>query len=170
MKILTGIGSRQTPTEVCELITQASIEIAKQGWTLRSGGADGADSAFEAGWDFVPACKEIYLPWKNFNKKQGIWDIPKAAQEMAATIHPAWHACSHGARLLHARNCCQVLGLTLDQPSDIVVCWTMDGKLKGGTRTALVLAAQHNVPIINLADEKYKNASVDGIVKLVTGG
>ena len=42
-----GIGSRETPTEVLELMTKASTWLGARGYTLQSGGAIGADMAFE---------------------------------------------------------------------------------------------------------------------------
>lgn len=42
-----GIGSRETPMEVLELMTKASTWLGARGYTLQSGGAIGADMAFE---------------------------------------------------------------------------------------------------------------------------
>lgn len=42
-----GIGSRETPMEVLELMTKASTWLGSKGYTLQSGGAIGADMAFE---------------------------------------------------------------------------------------------------------------------------
>lgn len=42
-----GIGSRETPMEVLELMTKASAWLGARGYTLQSGGAIGADMAFE---------------------------------------------------------------------------------------------------------------------------
>lgn len=42
-----GIGSRETPIEVLELMTKASTWLGSKGYTLQSGGAIGADMAFE---------------------------------------------------------------------------------------------------------------------------
>ena len=42
-----GIGSRETPMEVLELMTKASTWLGAKGYTLQSGGAIGADMAFE---------------------------------------------------------------------------------------------------------------------------
>lgn len=42
-----GIGSRETPMEVLELMTKASAWLGAKGYTLQSGGAIGADMAFE---------------------------------------------------------------------------------------------------------------------------
>jgi predicted Rossmann fold nucleotide-binding protein DprA/Smf involved in DNA uptake len=46
-----GIGSRSTPPETLPLIESIAARLAEKGWVLRSGGADGADSAFEKGCD-----------------------------------------------------------------------------------------------------------------------
>jgi hypothetical protein len=53
-----GIGSRTTPPEFQEYFSVLGQVLQNLGWTLRSGGADGADSAFEK---YVTR-KEIYLP------------------------------------------------------------------------------------------------------------
>ena len=151
--IYTGIGSRSAPPESMARMKAIGYFLAKAGWVLRSGGADGADSAFEDGCDRADGWKEIYLPWKGFNKKEGYYDLCDHAFELAELIHPAWDACSDGAKRLHARNTYQVLGALHDEPSKLVICWTKDGKLSGGTRTALVIARNHKIPIINLADD-----------------
>lgn len=55
-----GIGSRETPTFVLEAFKQIGEELAKLGVILRSGGASGADSAFEEGCDRVNGERDIY--------------------------------------------------------------------------------------------------------------
>ncbi len=139
-KFYTGVGSRSTPAHILEIMTTLAKKLALDGWTLRSGGAAGADSAFEYGASLVGGTKEIYRP-SHVNKR---------ALDMAAAIHPAWHRCSHFAKQLHARNCFQVLGINLDTPSSFLVCWTLNGADVGGTRTAIVLARNHNIEVINL--------------------
>ena len=66
----TGIGSRNIPDTYFNLIVVIAEYMAKQGYILRSGGADGSDTAFEIGCDKVNGKKEIYLPWKSFNKNK----------------------------------------------------------------------------------------------------
>jgi hypothetical protein len=61
----SGIGSRETPADVCRDMTLICSRLAARGFTLRSGGAPGADLACEA--QVGPASKEIFLPWKGFN-------------------------------------------------------------------------------------------------------
>ena len=44
-----GIGTRVTPPAVLERMTNIGMLLAMQGFVLRSGGARGADRAFEEG-------------------------------------------------------------------------------------------------------------------------
>ena len=160
MKYCTGIGSRAAKDmpDVYSYIWECGWEIIERTlYVLRSGGADGADLAFETGYG--EGEKEIYLPWKGFNKENrkpspyDIWDIPKEAEYIASQIRPAWAVCDQAVKKLHSRNVCQILGKDLKTPSSKVVCWTKDGKKSGGTRTALVLAEEYNIPIYNIYNE-----------------
>ena len=154
MKTYTGIGSRQTPPPALKLIVRVAEQLAKADYILRSGGADGADDAFEIGCDKAHGRKEIYLPWKGFNGHPSpYYYVTKEALELAESVHPVWDKCSQGARKLHGRNCYQLLGLDLNKPSDFVVCWTSGGQLSGGTATVLRLAADRDVPIYNLSSD-----------------
>ena len=62
-KIYSGIGSREIPYDVEELMVMIGKFLALKGFTLRSGGADGSDISFETGCDLVNGNKEIYIPW-----------------------------------------------------------------------------------------------------------
>lgn len=145
----TGIGSRQTPEEVLEEFTATSKWLENKfngNITLRSGGADGADTAFEMG----AINKEIFLPWKGFNNNNSeLYNILPKAFEIAENIHPAWHKCSQGARKLHARNIHQILGRDLKTFSRFVICYTPNGSSSGGTGQAIRLAKQLNIPIFD---------------------
>ena len=66
-KTYAGIGSRETPDDIIEFMMKCGAYLANKGYTLRSGGADGADLAFERGCDKYDGIKEIYLPWTGFN-------------------------------------------------------------------------------------------------------
>lgn len=149
--VYTGIGSRSTPLDVITLLIQMGRTLADRGYTLRSGGADGADAAFETGCDLVRGKKEIFLPWQGFNNSLSpLWgDIPAKAFDLAASVHPNWKACNQAAKKLHSRNAQQILGINLDSPSDFVICWTPDGTVGGGTATAIRIAQMHHVPVIN---------------------
>lgn len=143
-----GIGSRETPEPILRLMTQIAVSLAIAGYTLRSGAADGADAAFEAG----ASEKEIYIPWLGFNGSQSTLLPSKAAFIMAEKFHPAWHKCSQGARKLHARNCHQVLGQDLNTPSEFIICWTKDALGGGGTGQAIRIAKAHHIPVHDLCN------------------
>lgn len=67
--IYAGIGSRETPPEILKLMTRLAGAMEQQGWLLRSGGARGADAAFEAGVT-NPAHRAIFLPDDYFNGRR----------------------------------------------------------------------------------------------------
>lgn len=147
-----GIGSRETPADVLALMTTIARRKAADGYILRSGAADGADSAFEAG----ATAKEIYIPWLGFNSHPSKLVPTPEAFVMAAKFHPAWHKCKRGARALHARNCHQVLGHDLATPSSLVICWTKDAAGGGGTGQAIRIAKAHNITIHDLCDPEIR--------------
>lgn len=159
-----GIGSRQTPAEWLEWFTLLAERLAANGFILRSGGADGADSAF---WLGAGVHSEVYLPWKGFNHSASeLYYIMPEAFEMAKHYHPAWNRCSPAARKFHARNCYQVLGYDLATPSKFVVCWTPGGKIAGGTGQALRIAEDKGIPIFNFGSDVNKTR--DDLYELVT--
>lgn len=155
MKKYCGIGSRQSPPDILKKMAEIAEHLAHN-WLLRSGGADGADLAFENGCDKANGQKEIFLPWKEFNKSASVLYTPsKDAFILASTIHPAWGRLSYGAKKLHARNTHQILGIGLNDPVGLVICWTPNGKDIGGTATALKLAKQYKIKTVNLAVEGF---------------
>lgn len=160
-----GIGSRKTPVSILEEMRGLAISMASLGILLRSGGALGADTAFQEGCREVSGPMEIHLPWENYNGMRSgsrgpatffVLEDPQA-MGMASSHHPAWRMCSPGARKLHARNCHILLGPRLDDPVDFVVCWTSFGRNAlgepietGGTAQGLRIARQWGIPIVNL--------------------
>lgn len=151
MKTYAGIGSRETPSDVLNKMAAIAEFLSSLDYTLRSGGAAGADSAFESG----ATRKEIFLPWDHYNgRKVNNVDTFSVLTEdhftLAEAIHPAWDRCSHAAKRLHARNTQQILGRHLDSPCDFVVCWTKGGQTVGGTGLAIRLAKCEGIRIFNL--------------------
>ncbi len=149
-----GIGARATPEAVLADMTVMAGWLARTGWHLSSGGADGADSAFAGG---APAGQRtIWLPWRGYNGHRGPdCRVLSAAEiaaciEIAAPLHPAWERCSTAVRKLHARNAAVLLGEALDRPVDAVVCWTAGGRTEGGTGMAIRIAEARGIPVLNL--------------------
>lgn len=171
--VITGIGSRETPLNILETMRLAIKHKVLDGYTLRSGGADGADSYCAYGWGDaylenpkVPSA-EIYLPWNGFN---GMWKSTKncilvddnkiivKAHKLLEGVHPAFEKLTRGPLALHTRNCWQVLGADLKTPSDVVLCWTkldQNEEPVGGTRTAIKLAESRNIRVLNLSIPKH---------------
>jgi hypothetical protein len=140
-------------------MTQLATRLEELGFLLRSGGADGADTAFEQG--VKNSLKEIFLPWASFNGSRSPYANPSPqAEQMAEQFHPAWARLSRGPRKLMARNMHQVLGRKLDTPVEFVLCWTPDGvedgtkttAKTGGTGMAIRVATYHSIPVFNLAN------------------
>lgn len=134
-----GIGSRDTPDYV--LVKMKRMAETLSYMTLRSGGAIGADSAFEEG----ASKKEIFTAN----------DVTEAAIELSSKYHPNWEACSKHAKKLHGRNAMIILGKDLDSPVEFVICWTKNGKGGGGTGQALRIAKDYGIKIHDLG-EKYE--------------
>ncbi len=129
-----------------------SVILKKNGWTVRSGGAKGADTAFEV--RTVPQA-QIFLPKPGFNGRKVdnetyFYLNNPEAEKLAASFHPAWHNCDEYARQFHTRNVFQILGMDLISPSKFVICWTKDGEASGGTGQAMRIAKFHEIPIFNL--------------------
>jgi hypothetical protein len=139
----TGVGARKTPPHVLDLMTKLAEKLSLL-YILRSGGAKGADQAFEKGAKFA----NIY--YAN--------DATVEAINIAGQYHPAWNKCQEWARKLHGRNAFQILGNDLAAPSKFVLCWTPDGAIShaertiktGGTGTAISIASAYGVPVYNL--------------------
>ena len=149
-----GIGARATPAAVLADMTVMAGWLARAGWHLSSGGADGADTAFAKG---APAGQRtIWLPWRGYNGHGGpdcrvLAAAMAACIDTAAPLHPAWKRCSPAVRKLHARNAAVLLGETLDRPVDAVVCWSERGEaVTGGTGMAIRIAESRAIPVLNL--------------------
>ena len=149
MKTYAGIGSRKTPADIQEKMTEIAKKLSRSNYLLRSGGAYGADSAFERGAD----SKEMYLPWDGFNDKRANdidYIIPPVNNVFVARFHPHPNALGVAGRFLMSRNAYQVLGRDLNDPVDFVLCWTADGKASGGTGHAIRIANEYKIPVFNL--------------------
>lgn len=161
-----GIGARRTPPDILDLMEELARALARDGWRLRSGHADGADQAFERG---AAGHADIFLPWPGFNRRPKptgrVHQTPADwAYARAAEHHPAWHQLREPVRAMMARNVHQVLGWAGEPPSVFVVCWTPDGattaeettQRTGGTGQAIRLAAHHGIPVLNLARQEHR--------------
>lgn len=166
--IYTGVGSRSIPCDKELHIVKLGRHLADLNVVLRSGGADGSDSAFNAGAvlskNFNPSLREIYIAWEgasglHHNPKEGIicptgFANYNDAREIARQARGSFEGLGRGGIALHTRNTYQVLGQSLTQPADFLICYAVTvgnkGMVKGGTNTAVQIANKHAIPVINL--------------------
>lgn len=151
MRHYAGIGSRKTPKAVLDQMTDIATVLLNCGMTLRSGGARGADWAFEEGASFN---KQIYLPRK---------DLPLWTEVFTMHFHPRPSALSSDGWQLMCRNALQILGLDGNTPVEFVICWTADGKDSGGTGQAIRIAQAFEIPVYNL----YNKDEADSVKSLL---
>lgn len=166
-KFYSGIGSREIPNDMGNYIGKVVRFLNKNGYILRSGGANGTDKFFEQYLDKIEnnCGKEIYLPWKNFNgNKSNLFNLTEEGYEFAKKYHPNFDKLNEPSKKLMVRNCYQVMGYDLKTPSEFIVCWTKDGKDIGGTSQAIRIARDYDIPVINLF---YLEESFNEIKKIV---
>lgn len=157
-------------------------------WVMTSGGAKGADTFFQKGLDVAgfDAISEglfkLFLPWKGFNgNSRGIvvehdkseimhrarrklidlkvYDKPPRFIEYEGDDRDALTQKERTIATLHTRNVFQILQESLDNPINMVVCYTADrattreeySKRTGGTGIAINLADSLGIPVFNLA-------------------
>ena len=158
----SGVGSRETPPNICKMMTKIANAL-QESYTLRSGHAPGADTAFETG--ITNGNMEIYIPWKGFGKsKSTLYEQPDKAFEIAEEYHPNWKGLKQSVKHLMARNVLQVLGKDLQTPSHFLICWTPDGceshrtrtRKTGGTGQAISIAEAYGVPVVNMKNMLWK--------------
>ena len=145
LKFFAGIGSRQTPSNILPMMAAISKHCMEKRFYLRSGGAKGADTAFEEG---VPKGdpKEIFTAYEATN--DAINYVRKYYNAQSFEGKPRY------VQRLLGRNAMIILGKNLDTPSKFVVCWTPGAKPVGGTGLGLKIAEEHKISVYNLADLK----------------
>ena len=162
-----GIGSRATPERIQKTMEHIATELAQRGWTLRSGGAVGADSAFERGCDKSTGPKEIFIPWDGYDNRDGTGRKRQASErgvivppnmlqacQLSAKHWPPdsipWPKLKRGTQALMGRNACQVLGADLTQPCAVVLFWKPSNGQRSGTDQALRIARAHKVECVRI--------------------
>ena len=185
-KIYAGLGSRETPKNICNFMAEIAYTLMEHDWILRSGGATGADLAFgnvirnrliNKPTEMVKY-QEIFLPWDGFsgmiaNPDHGYFIENNPETEiLAKKYHPVYDTLTKGAKLMMRRNCHQVLGRDLKSPAHMLFCYTADGSIgkttekTGGTGMAIRIAYDHKIPIFNLAKQDHYKRIHDWINKM----
>lgn len=160
---VTGVGSRDTPPDIQDILRIFAAVLYSLGYGWRSGGARGADEAFEQGVLTYPHYKpgnslesltlQVYLPWNGFapNPQEPFkkyQDYAKGyvnssrlaewrnAEAIAMSIHPLGERlqANPGVLKLHTRNIFQVLGYDLRTPSRCVYLYAKPSKDGNGVQ------------------------------------
>lgn len=173
-KVWAGIGSRETPSHICEVMSSIGSYMASLDWFLRTGAARGADQAFASGVAKVNAQKTIlYLPWSTYeqefvssaNFNIGCTSPTLAAIRDASIIHPNWAACGQGAQKLHGRNMHILAGKSLMSKVAFVIYYSQTDIVTGGTALGVKAARNLNIPVYNIRDMKDTMTNwVDSII------
>jgi len=153
-------GSRETPTEVQELMEKLSSWMVSQGARLASGHANGADLAWERGACLAdPEKFTVCLPWRSYNDDKPInpaccvevltelsYRERSNCEKIAAEHHPAWRHLSSGARLLHARN------ILIGRNASLGFCYLNHEKPGGGgSGQCYRFLTSMKVPVVDLS-------------------
>ena len=159
IKMYAGIGARNTPGEILQVMTNTSHLLAHDGYCCNTGAAKGADQAFAIGAALGKGQVQLMLPWANYEKEwvsvlggPGFFPDVIIINEVINTdafmsveqFHPAPGNLKQAVRKLHARNYMIIKGV------QFIVCWTPGGEVVGGTGQALRIAASMNIIIYNL--------------------
>lgn len=135
-----GVGARETPSHVLRRMEVCAKRLREKDYVLRSGGAVGADYAWELGSH-------------GRNHILRATDATPEAIELASQYHDFWHNCDPYVRKLHGRNAMIVLGNNLDEPVRFVACWTQGGHDVGGTGMAIRIAEAKRIPVFNFWED-----------------
>lgn len=166
-KYYSGIGSRDTPLPIQELMEKIAEKLVEKNYILRSGASPGADQAFEKGARNSGGKMEIYLPYAGFedHRREEKYNYLPAefknyaqAEKLAKKYHPNFESLAKRQKMFIVRDVYQVLGQDLNTPSAFVICWTEDGckndkertARTGGTGQAISTASDYGIPIFNL--------------------
>ena len=188
-----GVGSRLTPPDILDAMGDIAQTLGDAGTALSTGGAHGADKAFETGALRTDAPITVHTPWPGYNGyrpgRDPETDInivhPNAAEtvagrtyaDLAREHHPHWKRCSRGARALFLRNVSILAGALDDNggtlPVRAVIAYTPNGlpvgREAGGTGHTLRTAASLDIPCVNLSPRTppERNAAALAVVPRV---
>lgn len=178
MPTYAGIGSQDAPAEVLNVQFRLGKVLCDLGWHGISGEAPGPDIAYHDGARCSRRYHEVgftaIIPWGGF---QNIWHNPQRnIYDLRHTEHfkrSFWlgigargtdRNLKDGGLLLHSRDSMQVMGVDLKSPVKFVSCWAMpvgkNGKVKGGTNTAVSLALHMGIEVINLYTDEGMQRSI----------
>lgn len=162
-KYFTGVGSRETPNEICEIMKLIGKKLDERGWILRSGGAKPkrkSNTTFSADLSFEALVKNKYIyTVRNFDFSEPNYSFCR--NEVISVLDKHLNLDNNYDKFcqtLLLRDINQVLGSpkTSTEKSKFLICWTKsenynDSSL-GGTRIAVRCALKHGIKVYNLVN------------------
>ena len=154
--LVSVIGTRRLSPGWRKLLLEFSRAMSEAGWWVRTGAATGCDQTWAEHMRGPQV--SLYLPWPTYEKEwwQGSgyriqYRPTKEAEKITARYYPRpWKEVKPGVRLLHARNVHIILGPKCDKPADLVLCYTVDGGVSGGTGQGIRIAEGFGIPVLNV--------------------
>lgn len=182
-KTYAGVGSRDTPQDMLDLMYRMAKVLCDLGWIGNSGEAPGADWYFHQGAkassNYGPGAFNAIIPWNGFKSQNevkvyqhegnNIYVMPRRRSKRAEMLGIGARGTYAGLNTpgkiaLHSRNAMQVLGMDLMSPVKFLICWAKPvgnkGKVSGGTNTAVALALHFGIDVINLATPNGLNRAM----------
>ncbi len=157
------IGSRETPPNVRTWMEEFGAQLVRQGHTLVSGNAPGADQAWAKGGNSIdPGRVDLCLPWSTFERasihpdnRVRVYHDGLDSYEtcIAAELHPRWAQANGPTKMLLARDVMIVKDVRL------VIGYVNPYKPHGGgTGFAFRVARRFDVPCVNVerAAERHR--------------
>ncbi|AHY25428.1 hypothetical protein PS2_186 [Serratia phage PS2] len=165
MKRIALIGSRETPVEYYPLMHAMGKYFSGLGIMAYSGGAPGPDEEFLRYYN--KAYTRVIIPYNGFNNhftsQEGVflWDNLSNQAKIksiikARSVTSYYSNCKPIVQKLFSRNSMQILGLECMDPVDAVFFYAPEskfGKVSGGTRVAVEIARNANIPTYNLLNK-----------------
>lgn len=154
VRAYAGIGSRKTPDNVIHVMEDMGEALAKLGFILKTGNAQGADQAFARGANRVdPHLIWLYLPWKGYEKEaivEGNRVLYPSQEDVDEAVkrHPAGENLTYGVRKLMGRN------LGIISQIEKVYAYQIPELTRGGTWFGINYAVEFGIPVVNLALEE----------------
>ena len=159
--IYAGVGHRNTPENVRNMMTSIGSQLAQMGFILRSGNAIGADQAWEE--EVTRKMKEIFIINRKHSCPFGI--IPKFTQEQWDFVVRHYHGGetafikqSEYVQQLFLRNLNILCGKHLDDKVDFVAYWHEGEHCNGGTGHTVAMAKTLEIPCFNIWSQKDQQA------------
>ncbi len=168
MKAYAGIGSRKLNETDWNLCYKTGFWLARQGWKLQTGAAQGADRAFAEGALDAGGKVLLCLPWPRYERRwvgnaacrgavtKVLQYFHKDAWASVAKYHPAGDTLRSAIKSLHARNYLIVEG------TSFCLAFPKSGPRGGlgGTGQGIRICTGKGIQVIRL-DEPFDRTRVE---------